>query len=285
MRTRSWITLIIVVLMVAVGVTAAWSLRGPLGRLGRAALDQAKPSSAVTFAVVGDNHGDNPIYHHILSALQSQHLAFMLNLADASNFGTREEFEAVNQAEQELPFPVYHTVGNHDIKADDTRQLFTSVFKQPAWQSVDYGPLHLVILDNADRQVGFPSASLTWLEGDLADHQHQTIIVAYHRPFDLPLSALLGDDETTASRKSNDRLRTLLERYHVRYILTAHLHTYLAYSVGDIPAVVSGGGGGQAQDILGGPSHNFFHYLIVTVRGTHVDVVVHRVDETASRSE
>jgi len=277
MRIRSWILLLVVGVIIGLTGAAVWTLRTPLQEVANLVWSRTRAPAGVTFAVVGDNHGDNPVYRQILKELPDHHPAFLLNLADTSEYGTTDEFEAVKRLEQPLPFPVYHTVGNHDIKTDPTGQLLTATFGHSLWYAVDEGNVHLVILDNADRKVGFPNESLDWLEHDLSAHQTQTILIAYHRPFDLPLATLLGDDETTTSRRSNERLVDIIERYHARYVFTGHVHTYLQYSVGSIPAVVSGGGGDPAQSILGGPSHNYFHYLIVTVRGTDVSIIVHRV--------
>ncbi|MBI3572865.1 MAG: metallophosphoesterase [Candidatus Kerfeldbacteria bacterium] len=253
-----------------------WTLRQPLGDLGRHWLTPGT-AQGVSFAVVGDNHGVNPIYTHMIGELSKQHLNFLLNLADTSEYGTAQEFTAVRNLEQKLPFPVYHTVGNHDIKADPSRGLFHQVFNQNPWSGHDIGPVHLVILDNADRKVGFPAASLDWLERDLAAHKTKTILIAYHRPFDLPLTRLIGDDETKASRRSNDRFLSIIKSYRIAYIFTGHVHTYFPYTVDGIPAVISGGGGNPAQDILGGSRANFFHYLIVTVKNGTVSVDLHRV--------
>ncbi len=278
MRKQSSILWIVSIIFLGAGITAAWTLRSPLGRLANVAWGQVHPGPSVTFAVVGDNHGDNPIYRQILTSIKGQPISFLLNLADTSEYGTKAEFDDVAGLEQALPFPVYHTVGNHDIKTDSTRQVFTDAFHQPAWQSIDQGPVHLIILDNADRHVGFPSASLDWFEQDLAAHQDKTLVVAYHRPFDLPFAKLVGDDETTLSRKSNARMVALIKKYDVKYVFTAHLHTFFRYRIGEIPAVVSGGGGDPAQDVLGGPSADYFHYLIVTVRNGQVDVKLNRVE-------
>lgn len=277
MRSRSWIILTVVIILVASASLAIWQLRTPLAELTNLTLTHLAPAPTISFAVVGDNHGDNPIYRQILAQLPSYHPAFLINLADVTDLGTAAEFSAVHGLEKDLPFPVYHTVGNHDILVDPSRQLFSQAFDQAPWQSFDYGRIHVVILDNADRKVGFPAASLDWLAKDLAAHQHQIIFVAYHRPFDLPLAQVLGDDETTASTKTNERLVELMTKYHVRYILTAHIHTYLRYSVEGIPAVISGGGGGEAQAIIGGPSHDFFHFLIVTIRNNDITIDVHRI--------
>lgn len=280
MRTRTVVGLIGLLIVVAASGISLWILRQPLQATYSAIRAESSSSgaSAIRFAVVGDNHGDNPIYRQILRELKDQPLEFLLNIADTSEYGTREEFATVKGLESDLPFPVYHTVGNHDIKTDDARTLFAQAFGHSGNMSYDHGNLHVVILDNADRKVGFTSDGLAWLRNDLARHRDDTIIIAYHRPFDLPLGQVVGDDETAASRATIREFKNIIVGYPVKYIFTSHLHTYLPYVVQDIPAIVSGGGGDPAQTVLGGPSANLFHYLLVTVRDGKVETEVRRVE-------
>lgn len=271
-------TLFIVLILVVIGGLSVWLVWRPaVPALIRQVQQVVTPQPTVTFAVVGDNHGVNPIYRQILQDIKGKKYAFLLNLADTSEAGKTEEFQAVKELESSLPYPVYHTVGSHDIKTDDTRQSFTSVFGHAPWYTVDVEQLHLIILDNADRKVGFPEDELDWLNNDLAAHPNTTTILAYHRPFGLPLAALLGDDETFASKQTNERLTDILRRSNVKQIFTSHLHTYLPYTLAGIPAVVSGGGGDPAQLVLGGASKNYFHYLEVVVRDSAVRVTPIRV--------
>ncbi len=249
-----------------------WFFRPSVPILIERARHIVQPESVIRFAVVGDNHGDNPIYRQILKDIAHQPYTFLLNLADTSEHGLSEEFLNIRELEATLPYPVYHTVGSHDIKTDTTRQSFVKAFGHQPWYSIDQGRMHLIILDNADRKVGFPLAELEWLEQDLRAHNTTVNLIAYHRPFDLPLANLLGDDETKASTISNERLKTILAGQNVQYIFTSHLHTYLPYSVAGIPAVVTGGGGDPAQIVLGGAKNNYFHYLEVTIKGNTVDV-------------
>lgn len=278
MRLRTVLGITVGVIALGASAVSVWILRQPIQQT-LATLHREVPATGpkVRFAVVGDNHGDNPVYRQILEEVKDQPLDFMVNLADASEYGRREELLTVKERESILPFPVYHTVGNHDIKTDPSRALFSEIFQTSPWASYDHGDTHLIVLDNADRKVGFPNASLDWLETDLAAHREKTIVIAYHRPFDLPLGQVVGDDETAASRVTNRRFKKIISSYSIKYIFTGHLHTYLPYTVNDIPAVVSGGGGDPAQTVLGGPKNNLFHYLIVTVQGGDVDVEIHRV--------
>ena len=277
MALRQRLLVMAVVGLIGVTLAALWTLRQPIQTGVKLLTRGTSRSVQLRFAVVGDNHGVNPVYRQIIDELKDKDLSFLLNVADTTEFGTREEFLAIQELEQSLPFPVYHTLGNHDIKSDSTRKIFTEVFDQEPWRSYTFGQVHLVILDNGDRKAGFSEASLDWLEKDLSEHKDKSILVAYHRPFDLPLSAIVGDDETSTSRASNRRLVSILRQYPVKQIFTGHIHTYLPYAVSGIPAVVTGGGGDPAQSILGGPANNNFHYLVVEIADGIPRINVHHV--------
>lgn len=272
-----WIIIITIVATIGLLGYAGWQLREPITK-SLATINPIVPKADLQFAVVGDNHGTNEIYRTIVGEIKAQPNAFLLNLADTSEHGQVEEFAAVKKLESTLPFPVYHVVGAHDIKTDPSRSTFSSAFDVDPWMSLDIGTLHLVLLDNADRLTGFPTVSLDWLEQDLAAHRAQPTVIAYHRPFDLPLANLLGDDETKTSRASNDRLLSIIKQYpNIRAIFSAHVHQYIPYSLAGIPAYVSGGGGDPNQTIFGGATNNNFHYLTVTVRGSDISVDLHQV--------
>jgi hypothetical protein len=229
--------------------------------------------------VVGDNHGVNPVYRRILTEASDKPYALAVNLADTSENGTETEFSAVEELESSLTFPVLHVVGSHDIKTDASREIFERVFNS-RYLSRDVGPAHLVLLDNADRRVGFDAAQLEWLEQDLAENTKPVTLVFFHRPFGLPFADVTGDDETVASRRTNQQLLDILAAYRITHVYAAHVHAYLPYTLDTqvrgegstvkIPATVSGGGGDPAQAALGGPSRNFFHALELTVTETGV---------------
>lgn len=274
--------LVIVSIVALLGLTgyAGWTLREPI-KAGWKTAAGLRPSSGFTFVVVGDNHGVNDVYRQIIKEVGADDHAFLLNLADTSNLGTKAEFTAVKELESNLPFPAYHVLGSHDIKTDPTGSLFQQVFERQPCSSFTYRQLHVITLDNAERKVGFPDACLDWLVKDLDAHPSEPTIISYHRPFNLPLAQLLGDDETRASRQTNDRfLEILAGRTNIKYIFTAHVHTYIPYALNGIPAVVSGGGGDPAQLVLGGAKNNFFHYLVVRVTGSSVTTEMHRVQLT-----
>ncbi|RJO59525.1 hypothetical protein C4546_01460 [Candidatus Parcubacteria bacterium] len=240
-------------------------------------------SSKTSFAVIGDNEGDNEIYRDLISQIAADsEIKFLINLGDATATGSQAEIDELLKLHQEmnLQIPVYFVPGNHDIKADPARGIWVKNFGQK-WQSLDIENLHLVLLDNADRKVGFPEEELAWLENDLVNLQKraavdQLTVIAYHRPFNYPLAEIVGDDETMASRKSNEKFIEILRKYPPDQIFTGHIHSSADYlmplqknaegqTLKSVPVMVSGGGGQPPQSALGGIFKAKYHFVKVEV--------------------
>lgn len=242
-----------------------------------------KNSPVIRLVAMGDNHTNNPIFQTILDEVRSGPYQGFLHLGDSTDFGTTEEFTAIRQQLTTLPYPTIFAVGNHDIKPDLTRTRFISVYNQQPCSSHDIGHVHIIALDNADRKVGFPKDCLQFFLEDLKAHPTGPIIVIYHRPFNLPLSAITGDDETSASRRSNIQLLEYMRLApNIKLVLSGHVHSYIPYSLDGVPAVVSGGGGDEAQRAIGGASSNLFHYVEITAIGDDVYTQMHQVQQTVN---
>jgi hypothetical protein len=135
--------------------------------------------------------------------------------------------------------------------------------------------VRFVLLDNADRTVGFSAETLAWLNRDIEGHLSARYVIAFHRPFGIPFDSIIGDDETTASRATNEKLMKTLLNVRVMAIFTGHLHTYLPYTIDGIPTYITGGGGGPAQKGLAAFTKTSHHFLLVRVTGDalHAEMV------------
>ncbi len=248
-------------------------------------------SDHISFAVIGDNEGINPTYDDLMKKIAAdKSIAFVLHVGDLTAHGKTDEYAEMKSHLKSLgvTMPLYAVPGNHDITDDPNRTGFQAAFGSLP-RSIDTGDIHLVLLDNADRKIGFSDSTLAWLEKDLANWQasklassqdsqlaNSQIIIAYHRPFGYPLAATVGDDETKASRASNEKFRSILAKYDVAQIFTGHIHTNLSYDYSiakdangnttkSVPVEITGGGGQPPQDLISSFLQPDYHYLKVTV--------------------
>ncbi len=268
----------------------AWSYQRDFNWLPdwRSVLPSADSSrGGFTFLVMGDNEGDTPIFQEIIRRASAQPAQFLVNVADLTPNAQPADFELVKSRLESLPFPYYTAVGNNDIVGDRSRSRYLARFNQSqlgvgqgqtTYYSFDEGPAHFVVLDNADRRVGFDDDQLAWLDRDLAQTDQRWIFLFMHRPVDVPLTDVYGDDETPASRRSNEAFKAVLRRYPVTRIYTGHLHVYFSYELEGVPVTITGGGGAAPQAALADLIGEQFHYLEVEVTDSDVSQTVHRLD-------
>lgn len=235
--------------------------------------DNAK---ALTFAVVGDTESHADIFQRVLEESKARSAQFLLHTGDVSEDGSPEGLQQMRSVADASGLPLYTVLGSHDIRTDPTGQAFQASFNTPNL-AFAAGSWRFLLLDNADRAVGFSPATLAWLAQDIADHPAAQYIIAYHRPFNLPLAAIVGDDETPASRAANKRFLEIIGLASVKAIFTGHLHIYFPYTMNGIPVYVTSGGGGEAQTALGPLGNQPPHFLLVKTNNGNLNVEVIRL--------
>lgn len=233
-------------------------------------------------AVIGDHEGINPTFERILSHLESQDIDLLVDVADLTKAGERAEMESVLERLQTEPYPVEVVVGNNDLgpssTPDDT--TFKQVVRDPTYKSFNLEQAHIVLLDNANRGVGFSDEELDWLETDLAANTQPVVLLFMHRPINVPFEQVVGTDETKKSRQSNERFLSLAKQYEVDHIFTGHLETFLEYNADGIPLTVSGGAHDRPDQVGFGVSlPSTPHYLLITVEGEDIKVEKVLVEE------
>lgn len=232
--------------------------------------------------MIGDHEGINPTFETILTELESEHIDLLVDVADITNTGERAEMESVLARLAQEPYRVEVVVGNNDLgpgnNPDDTN--FKDLVRSPTYTSFDLEQVHIILLDNANRRVGFSDEELVWLATDLATNTQPVVLVFMHRPVDVPFEQIVGTDETKQSRASNEKFIELIQQFEVDHIFTGHLETFLEYSLGGIPLTVSGGAHNRPDQTGFGVSlPSSPHYLLVTVDGETVEVEKVSVEE------
>jgi hypothetical protein len=147
----------------------------------------------------------------------------------------RHLFEAYPTLLPSVPYlPVY---GNHDAR----RNAFYSLFTFPEegelgglpsgsehYFAIDYGPLHLIVLDSEEGDLEAGGAMLQWLQQDLAATRQPWLIALLHHP---PYTRGSHNSDSDADsggrlRKVRENVVPLLERGGVDLALFGHSHVY-----------------------------------------------------------
>jgi len=182
------------------------------------------------------NSGANPIFH----------------AGDLMEDGTQDSLDRFNSVTVTLRSSrtFYAALGNNDREVGDPNtpsHLFLNNFVFPnneQWYSVNYGNLHMVILDSAFSSTN-PS-QLSWLSSDLQSANSQTKItgVMYHHP------------------SFSGTVSTYLINYDVDFIISGHLHAYSHSVSNDIHYFVLSG-----QPSLG--------YIVARIYSDNVSITVY----------
>lgn len=206
---RNWFSLGLIVLVSLLALLGAWK-SGIAGRIyrrlfpgpipGEIRADQAKglngarlgevSSDAFDFIVVGHLYGKQVADDHrpaqtLLSALPAVvdlNPAFLVSMGDMVQYSTVEDFDLLDQfLLKKLPFPVFNTVGNHDV---GDRALYEQRYGA-TYYTFDYGPARLIFLDTEIERCGLDGAQKNMLrrsvEQALKDADIRYILIFMHK--------------------------------------------------------------------------------------------------------
>lgn len=171
----------------------------------------------------------------------NDYINLWLSLGDmAYRSGTNEQFQAAlfdtypDILRNQSLWPVY---GNHDSRRWTYFKLFTLPENGEAggvpsgtenYYAIDYGNIHLVMLDTQDSSLKPDGDMLTWLREDLAQNTKQWLIAAFHHP---PYTK--GSHNSDNRKDSNGRMARIrehvlpiLEAAAVDLVLSGHSHMY-----------------------------------------------------------
>lgn len=147
------------------------------------------------FVVLGDPQAatieaKQPIFKRIVDEINLINPAFVLVVGDLTENGSSAQFEAYQAAINRLRVPSYAIAGNHDF-AHEVGSL-GQIQEWGLWKkyfgrrfySFDYGPYHLVGMDNSMLQTinpdladigGYFADQVAWAKTDLAAHQNSLL--------------------------------------------------------------------------------------------------------------
>jgi 3',5'-cyclic AMP phosphodiesterase CpdA len=178
--------------------------------------------------------------------------------------------------------PLITTVGNHEITDDGVSYArYFGDASRPTYHSLDYGPLHLVVLDAYERAAGadpqqgaMSDAQVAWVEEDLRSvpaDKHVWVVV-HQGPFAHPAHMRPGHG-------GSERVRTAIQaaarRHPIEAVFAGHEHFYERGEVDGLRYFVVGGGGAPLEDP--DPSfptveaaHKALSFVSLQVCGCHV---------------
>ena len=212
----------------------------------------APPPSAASlkFFAYGDTRDGASIQDQIDGQINATYAAdpafqtFILNVGDLVSNGDSESlwttqffdqnFKNIRTTLANIPFlPV---MGNHENSGVLFKKYFPMPFVAGRYWSFDYGPAHVVMLDQyIAYDVG--SVQYTWLNNDLAASTKTWKFILLHEPGWSAAGGHLNDPTVQTA------IQPLAEKYGVSIIFGGHNHYYARAVVNGIQHLTVGGGG------------------------------------------
>jgi len=238
------------------------------------------PSAGYTFAVCGDNRIEginNGVLGRIIASAKSRGAAFMVDTGDVTTSGSRQQLETFRQYTEAEGLTFHSVPGNHDVGSGGVSDAWDEIIG-PLYYSFDYQGDHFVVVDNADDATGISEAQMQWYTADLDAHASdpRTFVFAHIPVADPGLeSGHATGEKGQTGLESGKQMIDEASRAHTAAFFFGHVHAYLQYQLDNIPAYVTGGAG--APLVLPSAAGGYYHYLLVTVGASGVNVEVVRV--------
>jgi 3',5'-cyclic AMP phosphodiesterase CpdA len=195
-------------------------------------------------------------------------IRFALFAGDLTTRGTADQLARFKREMKTLAFPVYATLGNHELGTRD--DLFHDFFGRGSF-SFAFRGARFTLVDSASGTVA--PAVYRWLDDWLAAGAGGFHVVAMHMP---PLDPVGYRNGGFASRLEASMLVSRLASGKVDLTLYGHIHSFYAFANAGIPAYISGGGGAIPERLDGIGRH--FLTIDVDPASQLFQVAVVRVD-------
>jgi hypothetical protein len=172
-----------------------------------------------------------------------ERIRFVVFNGDQTSRGSKPELDRFEAALEMMAVPFFMTLGNHELGTDDS--LYRKQWGRGS-HHFTYRGAHFTLLDSASATVD--PLVYGWLDGWLAEANDAVHIVSMHIP---PFDPVGTRNGAFASRAEAAKLVERLRAGRVDATYYGHVHSYYAYSNGNIPAFISGGGGAIPEKMDG----------------------------------
>lgn len=164
-------------------------------------------------------------------------LRFVVGMGDITERSEDAEYELFDRQLAYLNIPFYTTLGNHELW--DTPQKFFDRYGRASFQFV-FKDVAFTFADSGDAAIDplVHEQVVDWLRAA----RDQTSVFLTHMPPIDPVGVRYGSFRST---RDGQRLLGELVNGQVDLTLYGHIHTFVEYENGGIPAFISGGGGAQ----------------------------------------
>lgn len=220
---------------------------------------EAGAEGPVTFLVYGDNRSNSGDHALVVRAAAAERAQVALHTGDmVASAADADLWRAWFDEERDLlpRTPIVPTVGNHEIT--DGGAAYSRWFQhpgRPSYWSLDYGPVHLAVLDSFEvragatpRTSGMSEAQKAWLEEDLrgVPKERHVWVLVHQGPYAHPA------EQRGAGHGGSDAVREAIAaaaRVHpIEAVFAGHEHFYERGQIDGQTYFVFGGGGAPLEE-------------------------------------
>ena len=245
----------------------------------------ARADQEMSFIVMGDSRpilatlSQSPPFRHILWETDLIGPDLAVHVGDLV-FGymsrggeLSRQYQDLRQTLDPVRTPMHFAIGNHEIGSDGGRDEYNKAIG-PTFYSFDIKGSHFIMLDSDCCGAGdtgtLGPAQFDWLKADLAKAKQATnVFIFMHKPMFDDATSPGGSFNDTAMRDAMHSM--FLEADNVRAVFAGHVHIYRGFTRDGIPYYITGGAGAETEHP---EREGFYHYLLVNVNGTNLDVRV-----------
>jgi 3',5'-cyclic AMP phosphodiesterase CpdA len=248
-----------------------------------------------SFLVMGDTRSGTESHRRVVERMAQEVPDFVVGTGDMVDDGSQQDqwqqfFDVEHRLLRDNAF--FPAVGNHDRQGRGrTADSYRAFFSVPdnggdseRYYAFSYAAARFLVLDSNEYSFAL-SDQTAWLERELiAARQDPSVrhvfAVMHHPPFSISVHGGAVD--------LRERWTPLFEKYQVSAVFSGHDHVYERAEHNGIRYFVSGGGGAPLYPRQPSPHpidaaavkrfERVFHYLRVTVTGSHVEVAGIRTD-------
>ena len=171
--------------------------------------------------------------------------------------------------------PVAGPRGNHESAGTVFRKYYPYPYVGDFYWSFDYGPVHIVVLDQfVSYAPGSPQYE--WLVGDLSATSKPWKIVTFHKP-GWSAGNVHGNEVEV-----QQYIQPLCLQYGIDLAISGHNHYYARADVGGVQHLTTGGASDYFSIPAGGDylvtSEGAFHHLEIDIQGREASVTARRRD-------
>jgi hypothetical protein len=185
-----------------------------------------------------------------------------------------------NILEMQANLPINGCAGNHEWCGYATYYLkyYPYPYVSGMYWSFDYGPAHVVVIDQYSASYTTGSAQYNWLVNDLSSSNKEWKFILLHQP---------GYSAGGHGNDSNviNYIQPLCVTYGVDIVFAGHNHYYARCGVSGVKHITTGGGGANLYDpspsaaYLEAYSKNY-HYCKIDIDGTTLSLEAVKPDGT-----